>query len=62
MLIESEELKKWLEPIIQKNIIHFACGDYIMHSGQPYYEMYQYVKECEKKMERERNVDEDTKR
>lgn len=50
MLIESEDLKEWLDPIIRKYTIHFSCGDYIMREGQPYFDLYKQIERCEKKM------------
>lgn len=48
MLIESEDLKQWLEPYIKRYTIHFSTGDYITMDGVPYAEMMKYIKECEK--------------
>ncbi len=49
MLIESEDIKEWLKPILKANIIHFSTGDYITSQGEPYYKMYKFIQECEQK-------------
>lgn len=56
MLIESENIKDWLRPFIKKNTIHFSCGDYIMMNGQPYYDMYKFIVQCEKEAEKDGNT------
>lgn len=49
MNVDSEKIKHWLKPYIDKNTITLMSGrKFIMSDGIPYVRLYKYIEELEK--------------